>query len=58
MAYKPLKTSIMDLASKNGFCTIPGVEALVMQGIEQFKIWTVFTLPYNIAKSAVMSFYK
>ncbi|BFZ57540.1 3-dehydroquinate dehydratase (3-dehydroquinase) [Savitreella phatthalungensis] len=54
MAYKPRITAIMQLAEQSGWRTVPGVEALVQQGILQFKLWTGYTLPENFARAAVL----
>ncbi|KAL9114039.1 MAG: hypothetical protein Q9227_001811 [Pyrenula ochraceoflavens] len=40
MAYKPKITPLMGLADKYGWSTIPGLEALVAQGMYQFHHWT------------------
>jgi pentafunctional AROM polypeptide len=40
MAYKPSVTALMEMAEKEGWATIPGLEALVGQGMYQFQYWT------------------
>jgi pentafunctional AROM polypeptide len=40
MAYKPSVTALMEMAERAGWTTIPGLEALVGQGMYQFKYWT------------------
>ena len=40
MAYKPSITALMNMASQAGWTTVPGLEALVQQGMEQFRLWT------------------
>jgi pentafunctional AROM polypeptide len=40
MAYKPRVTALMEMADSAGWTTIPGREALVAQGMWQFKYWT------------------
>ena len=40
MAYKPRVTALMEMAEKEGWRTIPGLEALVGQGMYQFQYWT------------------
>jgi pentafunctional AROM polypeptide len=40
MAYKPSVTALMEMAEKGGWATIPGLEALVGQGMYQFQYWT------------------
>lgn len=40
MAYKPNVTALMEMAERAGWTTIPGLEALVGQGMYQFQYWT------------------
>ena len=54
MAYKPAVTSLMQLAGKNGWKTVSGLEALVGQGVYQFRLWTDITPLYEDARNAVM----
>jgi pentafunctional AROM polypeptide len=50
MAYKPSVTPLMELASGSGWTTIPGLEALVGQGVYQFEYWTGITPVYEVAR--------
>ncbi|KAF3935947.1 hypothetical protein ABW19_dt0202036 [Dactylella cylindrospora] len=54
MAYKPRHTEMMKLAEKFGWVTVPGLEALTAQGVEQFKLFTGFTPDIGVARNAVM----
>ncbi|KAJ5082378.1 hypothetical protein N7532_011421 [Penicillium argentinense] len=54
MAYKPSVTALMQLASDAGWKTIPGLEVLVGQGVNQFIHWTGITPLYHVARDAVM----
>ena len=54
MAYKPATTSLMQLASNSGWRTVPGLEALVGQGVHQFRLWTDITPLYSVSRDAVM----
>lgn len=54
MAYKPATTKLMELASKRGWRTIPGLEALVGQGVHQFTLWTDIVPLYQVSRDAVM----
>ncbi|TKA76216.1 hypothetical protein B0A55_06602, partial [Friedmanniomyces simplex] len=54
MAYKPAVTSLMQLAQNSGWKTVPGLEALVGQGVHQFRLWTGITPVYGRARGAVM----
>ncbi|QVM08262.1 3-dehydroquinate dehydratase (3-dehydroquinase) [Coccidioides posadasii str. Silveira] len=55
MAYKPDITPLSQLASDSGWSTIPGLEALVGQGVHQFELWTGITPVYQDARAAVMN---
>ncbi|KXL44722.1 hypothetical protein M433DRAFT_68061 [Acidomyces richmondensis BFW] len=54
MAYKPRTTSLMMLARNAGWRTVPGLEALVGQGVHQFRLWTGIVPEYGICREAVM----
>ena len=54
MAYKPLVTSLMQLASNSGWKTVPGLEALVGQGIHQFRLWTGIMPVHQVCREAVL----
>ncbi|KAJ5091466.1 hypothetical protein NUU61_006336 [Penicillium alfredii] len=54
MAYKPAVTALMQLAADAGWNTIPGLEVLVGQGVNQFVHWTGITPLYHEARDAVM----
>ena len=54
MAYKPAVTSLMQLAGNSGWRTVPGLEALVGQGIHQFRLWTDIMPLYQVSRDAVM----
>lgn len=40
MAYQPPQTPLMDMAQQAGWTAVPGREALIAQGMWQFKYWT------------------
>lgn len=44
MAYKPTVTPVMELARSAGWTAVPGLEALVGQGVEQVKLLSPFPL--------------
>ncbi|CAI7641958.1 unnamed protein product [Penicillium pancosmium] len=50
MAYKPSVTALMQLASDSGWKTIPGLEVLTGQGVNQFIHWTGITPLYHVAR--------
>lgn len=40
LIYNPLKTKFLELAEKNGACTINGLKMFVVQGAKSFELWT------------------
>lgn len=56
MAYKPRQTALMDLAEKKGWKSVPGLEALTAQGVDQFKLWTGIDVAgiYDVARTVVI----
>ncbi|EPS35476.1 hypothetical protein H072_11160 [Dactylellina haptotyla CBS 200.50] len=54
MAYKPQHTDMMSLAEGLGWDTVPGLEALTGQGIEQFKRFTGLVPNTQVARDAVL----
>ncbi|KAL1988781.1 hypothetical protein VTN96DRAFT_7665 [Rasamsonia emersonii] len=54
MAYKPAVTPLMQLAKDAGWVTVPGLEALVGQGVYQFEYWTGISPVYEDARAAVL----
>ncbi|USW49088.1 Putative pentafunctional AroM protein [Septoria linicola] len=55
MAYKPAVTQLMEMAeSSGGWKTVPGLEALVAQGVHQFKLWTDIMPLYGVSRDAVL----
>ncbi|KAF2718289.1 AROM pentafunctional protein, ARO1 [Polychaeton citri CBS 116435] len=54
MAYKPAFTQLMQWAQDGGWVTVPGLEALVGQGMHQFRLWTGIQPLYRVARDAVM----
>ncbi|KAJ1673935.1 hypothetical protein EV182_004288, partial [Spiromyces aspiralis] len=57
MAYKPRITPLLAAAERHGWTTIPGVQVLIDQGVEQCERWTGFPAPYNVMHEAVMAYY-
>lgn len=54
MAYKPSVTPVMESFSARGWTTVPGLEALVAQGVRQFELWTGIRPDLALARDAVM----
>jgi quinate dehydrogenase len=40
MCYKPRLTTLLQIAAKNGWNTVDGVEAMIGQGLAQISIWS------------------
>ncbi|KAI9681627.1 MAG: 3-dehydroquinate dehydratase (3-dehydroquinase) [Trizodia sp. TS-e1964] len=55
MAYKPAVTPLMQLALDSGWVAIGGLEALIAQGIFQFKLWTGIMPSFEQARLASLS---
>lgn len=55
MAYtSSATTALMNMAQDAGWKSVEGIEALIWQGMEQFKTWTGITPVYRDARAAVM----
>ena len=53
LVYYPLETSLLKAARMKGAKTVSGIEMLVFQGAESFRIWTGINPPYNEMLNAV-----
>lgn len=47
LVYNPLETRLLKLAKERGAIPIPGLEMLLQQGAESFKIWTGVQMPLD-----------
>jgi len=54
IVYNPLKTQLLSEAEAAGAKTIAGVDMLIHQGAEAFKIWTGHSPPVEVMRRAVM----
>ncbi|KAL5347317.1 3-dehydroquinate dehydratase (3-dehydroquinase) [Pseudogymnoascus australis] len=55
MAYTASSTTaLMNMATDAGWKAVEGIEALIWQGIEQFRIWTGISPEYRNARAAVI----
>jgi len=54
IVYSPIRTRLLKEAEAAGAKTIDGVNMLVYQGAESFKIWTGLTPPIKIMRNAVL----
>jgi len=55
LVYHPRKTPLIQQAQKEGCTVVEGVEILVEQGIEQFRIWTMKDAPLAQIICALMA---
>jgi shikimate dehydrogenase len=53
IVYNPLETKLLKEAKKAGAKTIPGIDMLIFQGAEAFKIWLKKEAPLNAMERAV-----
>ncbi len=56
LIYKPLRTKFLKDAEKIGCYTINGLEMLIYQGAEAFKLWTGQAAPVGEMKRTVLDF--
>ncbi|KAJ3017497.1 3-dehydroquinate dehydratase (3-dehydroquinase) [Thoreauomyces humboldtii] len=57
MAYRPKDTELLKTAERLGWSCATGVDVLVRQGLEQFRIWTGRKAPKEAMRRAVMKAY-
>lgn len=54
MSYKPRQTPLLTVAQRHrGWTTVPGVDVLIAQGLEQFKLWTGLDPPRRQIEEAI-----
>jgi pentafunctional AROM polypeptide len=58
MAYRPRNTKLLTAAKREGMAIVEGIEVLLEQGYEQFRIWTGIHAPRNVIKETVMAQYQ
>ncbi len=58
LTYNPARTNLLIEAENAGAKTINGLEMLIAQAAEQYKIWTGRTAPVDIMKSAATRYLK
>jgi 3-dehydroquinate dehydratase/shikimate dehydrogenase len=54
MVYRPMETPLLRMAARRGAKTISGVEMLVAQGVEQWKLWTGRPAPARRMRRAAL----
>lgn len=58
LVYNPLKTGLLAECEKAGANPISGVNMLIYQGMESFRIWTGVNPPFEVFKRALMEGFK
>jgi shikimate dehydrogenase len=56
--YNPAKTEFLKLAEKKGARIINGLDMLIYQGMESFKIWTGKNSDYNLINRKMKEYFK
>lgn len=52
--YRPMKTRLLQLASRRGIETVSGAEMFIAQGVAQWEIWTERRAPVAIMRRAIL----
>ncbi|PYH73352.1 shikimate dehydrogenase family protein [Aspergillus vadensis CBS 113365] len=53
MAYKPKVTPLMKVAERRGWVVRDGLEVLLRQGFEQYRLWTKLDAPEGVMREAI-----
>ncbi|GLA13631.1 hypothetical protein AnigIFM62618_010885 [Aspergillus niger] len=53
MAYKPKVTPLMRVAERRGWVVRDGLEVLLRQGFEQYRLWTGLEAPEGVMRDAI-----
>ena len=53
IVYRPLYTPLLQAARRRGATVIPGIEMLLGQGAEAFRLWTGCVFPEDVVRKAV-----
>ncbi|RAH57962.1 NAD(P)-binding protein [Aspergillus piperis CBS 112811] len=53
MAYKPKVTPLMKVAERRGWVVRDGLEVLLRQGFEQYRLWTGLDAPEGVMREAI-----
>ena len=56
LVYRPLHTPLLRVASRCGATVIPGIDMLIGQGSEAFRLWTGLTFPVAAVRHALQPF--
>lgn len=56
IVYRPLDTPLLQVARQRGATVIPGIDMLIGQGAEAFRIWTALTFPVPLIRRLLEPF--
>ena len=56
IVYRPLDTPLLQGARRRGATVIPGIDMLIGQGAEAFRLWTNLSFPIAVVRRAVAPF--
>ncbi|ORY86426.1 EPSP synthase-domain-containing protein [Protomyces lactucae-debilis] len=54
LAYKPRVTPMMEMAKQHDWQTVDGLEVLLEQGLQQFKLWTGLQMSAQLGRDAIL----
>lgn len=55
IVYKPQKTKLLEIAEKNNFKILGGLDMLILQGARGFELWTEKQAPVEVMKNKLLS---
>lgn len=58
LVYNPSTTQFLEMADQAGAVTINGLDMLIYQGSQSFKIWTGHTFPIEIVRDKLLTFFE
>ena len=58
IVYHPFDTPLLQAARRRGATVIPGIDMLIGQGAEAFRIWTGLTFPVAAVRRVLASFFR
>ena len=56
IVYRPLDTRLLQAARRCGATVVPGIDMLIGQGAEAFRLWTGLTFPVVAMRQALQPF--
>jgi shikimate dehydrogenase len=56
LVYRPLHTLLLRTAARCGATVVPGIDMLIGQGAEAFRLWTGLTFPVAAVRHVLQPF--